>query len=1454
MPPYIDLQRRFRDMTAAELEDSEFLASLNERTYGSEVGWSELLKHSRVILLAEAGAGKTIEMVEQTKRLVREGKFAFFVALESLDREPLGNVLSTAEEATFEAWKADRQASAWFFLDAVDELKLTEGKLDRALLRLSKAIDNHLDRVHIIISCRPTDWRSSFDSVTVTNRLPVSPKREGASRSSDEVFIDALRRDQGVTVKSADEESKAANNDVLRTVILLPMSDRQIELFAEKSGVDDAVSFLAEVRLQNAWTFARRPFDLTELIATWSSSGCLGTRALQHESNIIAKLKDEPDRPDHGMLTDAKARLGAERLALALALTRSRTIRSPDQVLAIQRAKGVLDPATILPDWTEQERQALLRRALFDPATYGRVRFHHRSVQEFLAARRLQELREKGMSTKTVFRLLFAEHYGVDVVFPSMRAVAAWLALYDDPVRRELTIREPEALLSLGDPESLSFAARTELLRGFVSAYGHGGWRGLNIPIDEVRRLAHPELGPVIRELWGAGPTNTDVRELLIEMIWQGPIESCADLVETAARDMAWGEYHRVAAIRALLACRRTEIARELADSMMTHPEFWPDKVMLGVAADLFPKIISVDELVTVIERCYESDRTVHDFNWVLCQIVEAIEPCSELMVALRDQVTALVWRGREAKQEFYRIRSKFGYLTPALMTLCEKQLTAGSREADVALIYACVIASRFSEDESGIHETIAKLKVHFDADVVLREQVFWAELDFMDRIIPVNDEWNRFYNVERHSLLGYLAEVDRPWLMTALASESRPDRRPVALHSLIKLWYQKGRVASELDVLRKSLNGDAALEAILTEGTTPPVQSESIEKRERRNRRRQCVQTGREAQRLQNWKNWRDEMLADPIGAFLPEKQATTVGNLYTWLSGLDRKTHRYNVWNKEALAQAFGEDIANHAEKAFRAKWRAVRPELWSSRPVEKRNSMPYAWRLGLCGLAAEFSAPRTTGRLTPDDARTAAIYATVELNGFASFITELAQTHPVEVDAVLGSELSAQLSVGADNEHLPILQDLTYADNVLKRLLAPRLAAALLAWPSTFSDEMSSRWAHHLDQVLRVLSEPHNEVDRRIIVQECSNRYETNPTGPLASVWIKGVFQFDARKGTQVLTASLAIEKNSCARDRAIEIFAGLFGDRDAIIFEIADASQRARTLGDLVRTAYIYIREEDDRKHDGVYSPDTRDMAETARNFLLSALLDTPGPEARCVTLELAAEPDFARFPDRLRLLARQRTASDAEFDPYTSDAIVALETRYEMPPHDRDGLFTVMLDRLDDLAHDISHHDFTDRRTLRRITDEVEMQRTLSLRIEAKARGAFVVTREDEVADLKRTDIRLSSVTGEQKAAIEVKLADKRWSLTDLERALRSQLDGQYLRHVNCRAGCLLLTYDGRKKFWQHPETRTRLNFQAMVAYLNEKARALEIEKMHSVRIAVVGLDLTDPLLAPAHRN
>ncbi|MFP3398460.1 hypothetical protein SB749_19245, partial [Brevibacterium sp. SIMBA_078] len=63
---------------------------------------------------------------------------------------------------------------------------------------------------------------------------------------------------------------------------------------------------------------------------------------------------------------------------------------------------AAVDPSIIIADWKLGERKALLERPLFGFASYGRVRFHHRSVAEYLAAHRLRTLSESGMSHRAL--------------------------------------------------------------------------------------------------------------------------------------------------------------------------------------------------------------------------------------------------------------------------------------------------------------------------------------------------------------------------------------------------------------------------------------------------------------------------------------------------------------------------------------------------------------------------------------------------------------------------------------------------------------------------------------------------------------------------------------------------------------------------------------------------------------------------------------------------------------------------------------------------------------------------------------------------------------------------------------------------------------------------------------------------------------------------------------------
>ena len=184
------------------------------------------------------------------------------------------------------------------------------------------------------------------------------------------------------------------------------------------------------------------------------------------------------------------------------------------------------------------------------------------------------------------------------------------------------------------------------------------------------------------------------------------------------------------------------------------------------------------------------------------------------------------------------------------------------------------------------------------------------------------------------------------------------------------------------------------------------------------------------------------------------------------------------------------------------------------------------------------------------------------------------------------------------------------------------------------------------------------PLESLDREAIARECANRYAAEPAGVLALGWIRGLFRFDAVRGTQALAAELVDPNDPATRARAIDTLAALFGERDTPLpaFETIDPARRGHLLGQIVRHAYAFVRPEDDQVHEGVYTQDARDKAEIARNFLLSKLLDTSGPEARRVVLELADEDDFAHFRDRLRLLARQRAAADAEFPPLSTGTV------------------------------------------------------------------------------------------------------------------------------------------------------------------------------------------------------
>ena len=1440
---HVDLDRHFHEFSQKELADPDLLAAYNEEhAWTGSLSWKDVLERKRVVVLASAGSGKTHEMRVQQIRLLADGKFAFHVPLEALANEAFVDLLPPDDARRFEEWRAAPQAPAWFFLDAVDELKLMQRKLEHAFRRLRQAIDGNLNRARVIVSSRPTDWRPVTDEASFRRWLPEPAVVQECKIPAEEVFLKALSRNEPRRSNEA-QPAKDPKGELVTTVLLLPLADRHIRQFAQQRGVSDCNELFNEIGRSNAWLFARRPLDLDDLIALWNAKGQLGCREEQHAFNVSSKLKDSPDRPDAGVLSDQEAIEGAEHVALAMALTRTRTLKVPDQTTVADPAEATLDPAVLFRAWTPEQRAALLRRALFDPATFGRVRFHHRSVQEYLAARRLSAFRKKGMSVRATFRLLFADKYGERVVIPSMRPIAAWLALWDEDVRRELVSREPDVLIEYGDPASLNFAVRGEIIRAFVCRHGAGGWRGFRFPMDQLERIACPELADVIAECWGDGPENPEVRELLLELIWKGRVSQCVSIANKVAISSVETVEHRTIAIRALVSCSADTQIKTIAGRMLSKPDQWPSNLISSVLPELFPAFLNISELIALLER-HEARRlegSINAFEWSLHAIVTN-QTCVFDRRELRRRMTDLVQGSAEPGSNSYNVSGRHGDLCSVIAILCSHELDASASCLDPCLLRSCAVAYHMCgrEHRDGQFEV---LRTRLAAEVGTRAEIFWMELSLMDSIAPTDDSWHRFWVVWTHSLIGDLVASDRHWIEAALRDPSDRKRQEVAVHGWIRIWAVEGAKRRRLPQMRAALGGDARLVTIFDGRMQKSKDTAEMRRYERESKRRQAELAAREEKRLSDWKAWREDLMRSPEDHFTDQRRQSTIYSLFHCMEGRRDSRNSYGVWNRPSLVEMFGEMVAAQAMSAFKAQWRTTKPELWSERQEAERGSKPYVWIFGLCGIMAEAETSEWAKKLASDEARLATRYATVELNGFAPFITDLAKARPAEVDEVLGTELDAELVFGGSHSYLPVLQDLTHADISLKSLLKPRLLAFIARRSSLEDSADVSHWGHNLNQILGILRETATDSEARSIGSACIAQLKKTPAGPLAITWLRGVFRFAPEQGVDLFIECFYSQDGAKADDRSLKAFAALFGAWEGVGVRIADHDQRVAALGKLLRIAYRIVRPEDDVEHEGCYTPDARDEAERGRSFLLSALLETPGHKAQQLLMQLSHEPEFRRFPDRLRHLARERAAKDAEFGAWSADAIERLNEGLEMPPNDRDGLFRVMMDRLDDFQHNVLHDDFMDRRTLQGIHNEPEMQRAIAQKLKAAAREAYTVTREEEVADGKKPDIRLLAPAGGTKAAIEVKIADDRWSVLELEKALEVQLVGKYLRHENCRAGCLLLTDNGTRKSWQTSRKSKRLGFDELIAQLNEKAGEIEAAHGYEVKVAVFGLNL-----------
>lgn len=1419
---YIALDRRFVPYTREDAHDSQDFTRLLDPDDGTST-WPDLLARRRVVVLAEPGSGKTAELEEQTRRLRAAGKFSFYATLQNVGRFGFDGAVRAPEQLN--AWRGSADAG-WFFLDSVDEAKGAQIRLRDALDAVAVGISGAVGRAHIVLSGRHTDWEFRSDLEQLTTILPLPPPDdEVAPIDANALIVQFVR-------KAKPARSPPPPAELPCVVVMEPLDQDQVQRFAQAKGVTDIDAFSAALDKADLWRFARRPLDLEWLVDEWRSRRQFGPYRDMLERSLRHRLRESDSqraRQDSLSIDDAFKAL--ERIGAALILEKIEYLQVPDTAIDLTEGRSGLKLGDVLPDWSDHQTRFLLNRAVLDPVVSGLVRLHHDnegSVRSFLTARWLQRLLHQGCPKQTVADLLFATTYDVQVILPSMRETAAWLALSDADTANEILRREPRLLMNAGDPASLPLPIRERVLHAAV-LHAKRQERLEYFNEDQLQRFSRPDLSPTIRALWRKHESSPAIRGLLLLMIALGDLKDCADLAIAAAFAGYADRRSQRFAGRALIAVAPDAERRRYAEHLLANADSVEPTLIWDAVERLFPKIISVDALVALVGQLDVEHARHAGFDALAAKLADRLDD-ARLIERLASGLIAQLDLRQDALDESNDAR----YTAIEACGLRILELIKPDQASDVAMEIVLLLSrrGRHRRRHDELHQAI------FASPHRRRAMLWYAARWFADdphlQGKPVTEYW-------QFRGLGFpldLQHGDIEWLLRDAATRETPAERALAADTAIELGHIHSRTNEVLDKLRAIADRFSEVAAVIGARTTPkrrPAEDRASQKKWQDHQRRTAIE---QAKAEASWVAFADSLRANPdqLRALKPPTEKGIdwrLFNLWKLLSSIGENRSRHAIDNLDVLSPLFDASVRSAAEEAFVQYWRHWKPRVQSGRLPNERN-LVYAFdNIGIVGVTLEAArSAQWAQSLDHAEAVRAAEYATLELNGFPAWLVTLARAQPDAVREVLTRELRAELTMEDPNSHPDVLQDIQRDDGIVGGLVADYLF-------QTLRDSETLR-PQVLNRVLDILSASRPDTAYSNLLLDRIDRVDGR--GELAT-YLEHLFRVAPKSAQLALTRRLAQLDPDAQTRLLLALLPRLAGNGYDIPQVLQDLPFDA--LQGLVRIAYRAVRIEDDHDHSDQdsYTPDERDDAESARSALLRFLVDTPGL-ATCKAIQRFRKDRSVPIGDqRLADLALQRAATDSEHASWTSADVVAFEHDHLTAPRTTADLQRVLIRRLEDLQHDLINADFPQGPSLARAPAEVDVQIAIAHLLRERQGRSYSVEREPHVVDEKEPDVRARAKVTDASVPIEIKLAE-RWSLPELENALSKQLIGRYLRSRDSRHGILLLVHQRKRgKGWQSRNGRW-LTISDVVKHLRSLALRAAAKDPYAPQATVVLIDVS----------
>lgn len=1417
---YVNLDRRFdkfeSDTNSEATATRSYLAAIEGGEAGSS--WDDLLIHRLVVILGEPGSGKSEEFRHQVDASRHIGQTTFFFELNRLVTEEVASTLGETGFAEFCRWKAG-SAEATFFLDAVDESKLQRADdFLIALDRLHGVIAQHLCRCRFVISSRISAWRPETDRTEVMRRF-------------------------GLLSPSSDKESI----EPISVVTLMPLDRRRVDLLARGFGIADPVAFVAAVDEHDAWDFARRPLDVVELYRYWQEYARLGSLTELMEFSCSNLIKEVERKAKHDPLPTDRAWEGVEILAAASLLTRQVNFRiEDDRNIAGSSAIVIRD---VLPlSWPNDQQNGVLDRALFDGASYGMLRFHHRRHSEYLAAKWLLRLLSNNCPYTEIEEVLFAEVDGFRTIRPSLEPVAAWLAgMAEVPsierLRKRVLEIAPDIHLRYGDPGVLPLTYRKSVLKALVDRYKGRNRVSISWDGDALKRLASPDLSGDVSAYLASTETPDDLKCDFLMLVGHGRLSDCCSVAIKLLCDTATSENLRLYAAAAIRDSGSPPIRRQAYDALLSMPN--PSSRLIGsVIEACFPSVISPIELLAAIRKSPEIRRHSVELPYILRKHLEKVltpEASASLLPGLLDLLREppLIEEKSASKRYAWIIELIPLYLQ---LILCKVHLSTEAVELVVEAVRFLESRNSYRWWDSHDHRNEANdIAAALDRHANVKRALFWR------RVVRHREKYG--HDPYIHSLQGlYLVSTfslaDIRWMKSDLLEYGRTDadRRVLLAHMFDIARQEKAVWMLCLRYLPSIVRFDLGTWKIVAKQLGELVWFPILRIMHRQrysgigdkywwNSKKRKAFKKWFAMRNRYWL-WRHR------SELASGKYVRTLANVV-----MDSTNHQSSreIVDWDAVAKKWGRSIGQSIVRGCEVVWRQHKPVF----PHEKAdNLIEYFVLAGLPGLASLWNQGKLDfDAMSADDVERATRYACRELNGFPEWLPQLLAQRPAEAGGTLMSAITGEWEYPADRQHVHgVLATLVWHD-INTQAILPKVIE-LLKKGDPPNQQMLG---HAIDFSMKSAS-------GRAIVSMLAPERESTCVPASASwflwvgAWLK-VNGVAALRAIEVRIAGLALPE---ADALVIGVCSGLLDRRGNSRSDAAPALsyREPDCLRRLIPLVIKHVRLDADRDHSNgeAYSPTGRDDAERFRYLLWEVLRDAESLEADNVLRGFMDDPAMVQNQDWIRELLDRRRSRRADDVPWNATDVRSFAEKHLIAPRSDYTLYRLICRHLKDIQANFERPETPGaRKRLREVDLEDSLRNLLHEELQQRAGDWYSVTAESEIDLAQRPDLTVSR-PGLNSLPIEVKLANlKHWPLHKLLERLENQLVGQYLRAEGIRYGVYILGNTDPNRRWEEVGSAAKVNFQTLVDRIAERARALENENRPGIDgITVVGIDFSDP--------